>query len=194
MVETIPPSDLASIIQAEDRQALSSQLDIDEERATRIILQLKDRPELYAIEVVELHDQPLLQLQDGSQYKESSALSTGQKCSFILPILLQEAKRPLLVDQPEDNLDNAFVFDAIVPSIVGVAKGRQLIFATHNPNIPVLGDAEKVFVLESTGDHATVARSGGVDQVAQEIMRILEGGREAFEARRSRYGRPVPSK
>ena len=75
-----------------------------------------------------------------------------------------------------------------------MAKKRQLIFATHNPNIPVLGDAERVFVLESTGDHATVAKSGNVDHVSAEIMQILEGGREAFEARRMRYGRPIPGK
>ncbi|MEQ9498782.1 MAG: AAA family ATPase [Deltaproteobacteria bacterium] len=192
IVESIPPSALATIVQTDDKTGLAAQLDCDEERAMRVIMQLKDRPELYAIEVVELHDQPMLRLQDGKQYKESASLSTGQKCTIILPILLQEAKRPLLVDQPEDDLDNAFVFDAIVPSIVTVARARQLIFATHNPNIPVLGDAERVFVLESTGDHATVARSGGVDDVSGEIMRILEGGREAFEARRTRYGKPIP--
>ena len=166
--------------------------DLGKDRALRVILQLKDRPELYAIEVVELHDRPVFKLLDGKSYKESTALSTGQKCTVILPTLLQEAVRPLLVDQPEDNLDNAFVFDAVVPSVNEVAKGRQLIFATHNPNLPVLGDAQRVFVLESTGDHATVARSGDVDCVAQDIMRILEGGREAFEARRERYGQPVP--
>src|SRR5690606_30577891 len=106
--------------------------------------------------------------------------------------LLMESERPLLVDQPEDNLDNAFVFETIVQSINEVKGRRQLIFVTHNPNIPVLGDAERVFALRSTGRAATVAKAGSVDDVALEIMTILEGGRAAFEARRKRYGRPLP--
>lgn len=103
-----------------------------------------------------------------------------------------ESERPLLIDQPEDNLDNAFVFETIVPSIKAVRGRRQLIFVTHNPNIPVLGDAARVFALRSTGRSAGVAKAGSVDEAAQEIMTILEGGRAAFEARLKRYGRPVP--
>jgi hypothetical protein len=160
--------------------------------STRSIIQLKDKPEIFAIETVELHDRPVLELKDGEDYKDSAALSTGQKCTTILPILLMESERPLLIDQPEDNLDNAFVFETIVQSIAEVRGRRQLIFVTHNPNIPVLGDAARVFALRSTGRAASVANAGTVDDVAGEIMTILEGGRVAFEARRERYGRPVP--
>ena len=109
-----------------------------------------------------------------------------------IPILLVESERPLLIDQPEDNLDNAFVFETVVQSITGASQNRQLIFVTHNPNIPVLGDAACVFALRSTGRAATVANAGTVDDVAQDIVTILEGGHAAFEARRERYGRPVP--
>lgn len=191
-VERIPPAELASLIQKEDRASLERELDLDADRATRLIIQLKDKPEIFAIETVELHDRPILELKDGEDYKDSAALSTGQKCTTILPILLIESERPLLIDQPEDNLDNAFVFETIVQSIGEVRGRRQLIFVTHNPNIPVLGDAARVFALRSTGRAASVANAGSVDDVAQEIMTILEGGRAAFEARRKRYGRPVP--
>jgi DNA repair exonuclease SbcCD ATPase subunit len=193
-VERIPPSELAAMIQREDRAGLERELDLDADRATRVIIQLKDKPELFAIETVELHDRPVLELRDGEDYKDSSALSTGQKCTTILPILLIESERPLLIDQPEDNLDNAFVFETIVQSLGEVRGRRQLIFVTHNPNIPVLGDAERVFALRSTGRAASLANAGNVDDVAPEIMTILEGGRAAFEARRKRYGRPVPVK
>ncbi|HTR53652.1 MAG TPA: AAA family ATPase [Kofleriaceae bacterium] len=192
-VERIPPAELASLIQKEDHVGLERELDLDTDRATRMIIQLKDKPELFAIETVELHDRPILELLDGEDYKDSSSLSTGQKCTTILPILLIESERPLLIDQPEDNLDNAFVFETIVRSIAEIRGRRQLIFVTHNPNIPVLGDAARVFALRSTGRSASVANAGTVDDVAQEIMTILEGGRSAFEARRKRYGRPVPS-
>jgi len=191
-VERIPPAELASLIQKEDHVGLERELDLDTDRATRMIIQLKDKPELFAIETVELHDRPILELLDGEDYKDSSSLSTGQKCTTILPILLIESERPLLIDQPEDNLDNAFVFETIVRSIAEIRGRRQLIFVTHNPNIPVLGDAARVFALRSTGRSASVANAGTVDDVAQEIMTILEGGRSAFEARRKRYGRPVP--
>lgn len=191
-VERIPPTELASLVQREDRATLERELDLDADRATRLIIQLKDKSEIFAIETVELHDRPILELKDGEDYKDSASLSTGQKCTTILPILLIESERPLLIDQPEDNLDNAFVFETIVQSIGEVRGRRQLIFVTHNPNIPVLGDAARVFALRSTGRSATVENAGSVDEVAQQIMTILEGGRVAFEARRKRYGRPVP--
>lgn len=193
-VERIPPSELAAMIQRDDRAGLERELDIDADRATRLIIQLKDKPELFGIEAVELRDLPIIELKDGDDYKDSSALSTGQKCTTVLPILLVESEHPLLIDQPEDNLDNAFVFETIVKSLAEVRGRRQLIFVTHNPNIPVLGDAERVFALRSTGRAATVAKAGTVDDVATEIMTILEGGRAAFEARRKRYGRPLPER
>jgi ABC-type lipoprotein export system ATPase subunit len=193
-VERIPPPELAAMIQRDDRAGLERELDIDADRATRLIIQLKDKPELFAIETVELRDRPVIELKDGDDYKDSSALSTGQKCTTVLPILLVESEHPLLIDQPEDNLDNAFVFETIVKSLAEVRGRRQLIFVTHNPNIPVLGDAERVFALRSTGRAATVAKAGTVDDVATEIITILEGGRAAFEARRKRYGRPLPGR
>ena len=192
IVGRIPPAALVEMVQAEDHVSLAEQVGIEDERAARLIVQLKNRPELYEIEVVELHDRPVLELQDGDAYKEPHALSTGQKCTVVLPILLIETDRPLLIDQPEDNLDNAFVFDTILPSIRAMSRHRQFLFVTHNPNIPVLGDAERVFVLRSTGSHATVVRAGSVDETATEIVSILEGGQAAFEARRKRYGKPIP--
>jgi predicted ATP-dependent endonuclease of OLD family len=190
--ERLPPVELASTIQREDHATLVRELDIDADRATRLIIQLKDKPDIFAIETVELRDRPVLELKDGDDYKDSASLSTGQKCTTILPILLVESERPLLIDQPEDNLDNAFIFETVVQSITGASQTRQLIFVTHNPNIPVLGDAARVFALRSTGRAAVVANAGTVDDVAQDIVTILEGGRAAFEARRERYGRPVP--
>jgi len=190
--ERLPPVEFASAIQREDHATLVRELDIDADRATRLIIQLKDKPEIFGIETVELRDRPVLELKDGEDYKDSASLSTGQKCTTILPILLVESERPLLIDQPEDNLDNAFVFETVVQSITGASQKRQLIFVTHNPNIPVLGDAARVFALRSSGRAATVANAGTVDDLAQEIVTILEGGYAAFEARRERYGRPVP--
>jgi len=137
---------------------------------------------------VELEDLPKIELLDGRDYKDSAGLSTGQRCTTILPILLLESERPLLIDQPEDNLDNRFIYETVVKSLTGAKGRRQLIFVTHNPNIPVLGDAERVFVLTSDGKHGKLSRVGTVDELKQDIELLLEGGREAFLLRKERYG------
>lgn len=188
IVQRIPPHEFAAIVLRADAQALMDHLELDADRANRIILQLKDSNLIYDIEVVELHDRPTIELKDGPDYKDSGTLSTGQKCTTILPILLLESASPLLVDQPEDNLDNAFVYETVVKSVRGVCGRRQLIFVTHNPNIPVLGNAERVFVLESTGRRASLKATGTVDDVKDEVETIMEGGKEAFQQRKARYG------
>jgi len=187
-VERIPPHELAAIIQRGDGQALADHLEVDVDRANRFLLQLKDQPAVFVVEVVDLHDRPTIRLQDGVDYKDATVLSTGQKCTTILPILLLESASPLLIDQPEDNLDNAFIYETVVKSVRGVRGKRQLIFVTHNPNIPVLGDAQQVVVLQSNGRMASVKAMGTVDEVKDEIETVLEGGREAFRRRKERYG------
>ena len=122
-------------------------------------------------------------MKDGDCYKDSSELSTGQKCTAILPILLLDSDNPLLVDQPEDNLDNRFIFEAVVDSIRKIKTRRQMIFVTHNPNIPVLGDAERVFVLNSNGTSAHKVNEGSVDHCKTDIVTLLEGGEDDLSQR-----------
>ena len=189
IVNRIPPLELSRLVQNSKVDELIDKLDIDRGRGTKIIVQLQDSRDIFELETVELYDKPLIELKDGDKYKAADSLSTGQKCTTILPILLLESVKPLIIDQPEDNLDNAFVYNTIVPGIRSAKESRQLIFVTHNPNIPVLGDAEKVFVLSSDGQRGTVTSEGSVDEVKSEIETLLEGGKEAFEERRKRYGR-----
>ena len=99
-----------------------------------------------------------------------------------------DSANPLLIDQPEANLDNRFMVTTIVNSIRKVKSRRQLIFVTHNPNIPVLGQADRVFVLASDGRHGRIARVGTVEDCREDIVTLLEGGREAFMERKERYG------
>ena len=93
----------------------------------------------------------------------------------------------MLVDQPEDNLDNGFVRKTIVDSILRVKQHRQLAFVTHNPNIPVLGDAEHILVLDSDGTHGVMRNCGTVDECKADIVDLLDGGAEAFIQRKNRY-------
>jgi ABC-type bacteriocin/lantibiotic exporter with double-glycine peptidase domain len=98
-----------------------------------------------------------------------------------------ESANPLLIDQPEDNLDNRFISETVVKNLRSVKGRRQLIFSTHNPNVPVLGDAEWVFVMESNGTKSKVVRAGTVDDCKSEIVTLLEGGEDAFKQRKARY-------
>lgn len=123
-------------------------------------------------------------------------LSTGQKATAVLLLLLLESDAPLIVDQPEDDLDNRFITEGVVPRMREEKQRRQFIFSTHNANIPVLGDAELIVGLtasgEANGGRARIAPEhvGSIDAraVRELVEEILEGGKEAFERRRRKYG------
>lgn len=124
------------------------------------------------------------------------ALSTGQKATAVLLLLLLESDAPLIVDQPEDDLDNRFITEGVVPRMREEKRRRQFVFSTHNANIPVLGDAELILGLtasgEADGGRARIAPEhiGSIDlrSVRELVEEILEGGKEAFEMRRLKYG------
>ena len=187
IVNALWPADLAAIVKSRNGDALVEKAELNPSQAEKVVAVLASSNRLHELETVELIDQPKIELNDGGTYKDSHSLSTGQKCTTILPIILMESEKPLLVDQPEDNLDNRFISQTVVDSLRKVKARRQLIFVTHNPNIPVLGDAEKVFVMESDGTAARVAKEGSVDACKAEIVTLLEGGEEAFKQRKERY-------
>jgi len=124
------------------------------------------------------------------------ALSTGQKATAVLLLLLLESEAPLVIDQPEDDLDNRFITEGVVPMMRQEKRRRQFVFSTHNANIPVLGDAELILGLAATGEasegHAKIPpqHMGSIDSkpVCELVEEILEGGKDAFEMRRSKYG------
>jgi ABC-type lipoprotein export system ATPase subunit len=124
------------------------------------------------------------------------ALSTGQKATAVLLLLLLESEAPLIVDQPEDDLDNRFITDGVVPTMKNEKRKRQFVFSTHNANIPVLGDAELIIGLTTGVQNETVQgrinerHMGSIDiqPVREMVEEILEGGKAAFEMRRQKYG------
>ena len=149
--------------------------------------------ELPATTDIELNTAP-----DGepATWQTLKALSTGQKATAVLLLLLLESEAPLVVDQPEDDLDNRFITEGVVPIMRQEKRRRQFVFSTHNANIPVLGDAELILGLAASGaakeGHARIATEhmGSIDSapVRELVEEILEGGKAAFEMRRSKYG------
>lgn len=116
-----------------------------------------------------------------------SQLSLGQQQSVLLSILLlSDSEKPLLIDQPEDNLDSEFIFKTIVGNLRKIKEHRQVIIVTHNPNIAVLGDAELIIPLKSTSVHSQIISSGSIDNndTVKLCCSILEGGDSAFKQRK----------
>jgi len=149
-----------------------------------------------SIEEMEFPDSVSIELNVAHGAEESfraiGKLSTGQLCTAILHLLLLENHDPLVVDQPEDNLDNAFIADRIVAELRSAKVSRQFLFSTHNANIPVFGDAEWIGVLQSDSNRGSMPLEfqGAVDApaVRDKAAEILEGGREAFLERHRKYG------
>ncbi|WP_100754334.1 TrlF family AAA-like ATPase [Vibrio salilacus] len=114
--------------------------------------------------------------------------SAGQKAAAILAFLLSHGDNPIIVDQPEDDLDNALIYQLIVSQIHENKKRRQIIMVTHNPNIVVNGDAEFVNVLHFHAGQVQVLESGGLCEqtVRDHVCNIMEGGATAFDKRYNR--------
>jgi predicted ATPase len=120
---------------------------------------------------------------------ELSHHSLGQRASaLILFVLEQRENDVVIIDQPEDDLDNQTIYEDVIKLLRVLKPTAQFILATHNPNIPVLGDAEQIFVC-SSGDGKILVQSGGLDEPEQQkkIVSIMEGGKEAFEKRKEIY-------
>ena len=98
---------------------------------------------------------------------------------------MSHGKEPLIIDQPEDDLDNALVYDLVVRQIHEDKSRRQLIIVTHNPNIVVNGDAELVHVLGFENGQVRIDSQGGLEEetIRKHICTIMEGGEEAFDRR-----------
>ncbi|MDL5053327.1 AAA family ATPase [Oscillatoria laete-virens NRMC-F 0139] len=183
----LTPADLAVALRHKQPGPLIDRAGLNAEQAEKVLSALGNPEMSMQIESVELGDLPCIELQDGNQYKASHLLSTGQKCTAILPIMLLECVGPLWVDQPEDNLDNRYIYETVLASLQKVKDRRQMVFITHNPNIPVLADADRVFVLESDGSAARLKKQGDVDECKEDIVTLLEGGEAAFKERKKRY-------
>jgi DNA repair ATPase RecN len=116
--------------------------------------------------------------------------SAGQRNAAILAFLLSYGDDPLVLDQPENDLDNALISDLVVRLVREARARRQLIVVTHNPNIVVNADADLVISLRFTGGRITIRELGGLQEqaVREEVCRVVEGGRTAFESRYARIG------
>lgn len=151
----------------------------------------KDRTELYSYIFGLSFLEPFYDLQQKNKSLEQ--LSPGEKGALLLVfyLVLDKEEVPLIIDQPEDNLDNNSVAKVLVPYIKEAKKYRQIIMVTHNPNLAVVADSEQVIKVDidkESGNKFTFI-SGGIEQthINEQIVEVLEGTIPAFTLRKDKY-------
>jgi hypothetical protein len=127
---------------------------------------------------------------DGKDFQFIGQASAGQRAAAMLAFLLAHGDEPLVLDQPEDDLDNHLIYGLVVQQIRSNKLRRQLIIVTHNPNIVVNGDAELIYALDFN-HQCHVKQTGSLQdrKMRKEVCQVMEGGEEAFERRYRRIGR-----
>ncbi len=119
-------------------------------------------------------------------------LSAGQRSVAVFPLLLRNSKGPLVIDQPEDNLDNRYIADIIAPDLLQRKRGQQYLVTSHNANLVVLTDADLIAHIDADGTRASFADAGflscSVSQVRDAVLSVLDGGDAALSARQRKYG------
>ncbi|WP_293881429.1 hypothetical protein [Sphingomonas sp.] len=185
----ISPRELLEAVDTDDFDLIATRGSMTIERAAKVVVALKDA-DLGAIATVPVDDFVTFSLMDGPDHKDIADLSTGQRCTVILPMVLRHMERLLIVDQPEDHIDNAFIVDTLIKSIIARPANGQLLFSTHNANIPVLGSADFVIQLGSDGRRGFPLAAGPLADppVVRAITSVMEGGAEAFRQRARFYG------
>ncbi len=128
----------------------------------------------------------------GEEFGPIDKLSAGQRCTAMFPILLEIDQGVLVVDQPEDNLDNRHIAAKIAPALLAGKLKRQMIFTSHNATLVVLSDAETIMMFESDGTTGRVEEQGyfatSGSEIAEHVMDVLDGGPEALRMRAVKYG------
>jgi len=193
-VDDFSPGKLSKMIQDGFIAIKNSEWDISDIIANALLRIPRDK--VLQMEEIELSDHVEIRLNTahdgGKNFKPLDKLSTGQQCTAILHLLLLQNVDPLIMDQPEDNLDNAFIAERIVKELRSAKIERQFIFATHNANIPIFGDAEWIGILETDEKQGKLSQEmqGAIDIpiIRDKAAVILEGGKAAFNQRKAKYG------
>ncbi|MGE0789752.1 MAG: TrlF family AAA-like ATPase [Sandaracinaceae bacterium] len=193
MCAELTPQQLASFVAAGDATGLASAAGINEDSAQKLCERLRPLDKLHRLETIWKTPRPaILVIPKPADSKPIpvNQLSDGQRHTIFLTIaMLAESDAPLVIDQPEDDLDNAFIFSSVVETLRRVKEKRQVIVVTHNANIAVLGDAELLFPMQRQDDRGVSLERGAIDrkQTRDAVQRILEGGEEAFRRRMEIY-------
>lgn len=190
----VTPQKLCELVSNADVDGIARMSGVDDRWAREIVKQFQRLTHLHSLEVMWKPLRPVIKvLTKASPPKQISVnqLSDGQKHTILITVaMLAESNVPLLMDQPEDDLDNQFIFTAVVSTLRSIKEKRQVIIVTHNANIAVLGDSELILPMKREIDTGMVKRRGSIDrqETKQAVQEILEGGELAFRRRKEIYG------
>lgn len=119
-------------------------------------------------------------------------LSAGQRCTAVFPLLLRNTRGPLVIDQPEDNLDNRYIADVIAPDLLQKKRHQQFIATSHNANLVVLTDSDLIIHADSDGRAGQLVCRGffgcSGNKISRSVLDVLDGGEQALLARQRKYG------
>ena len=206
IAENLSPHILLDAIDANDTALLENIVDADGSRilsksdAQEVLTTLKVWNSYVAIQRCVFEDRPQIKVGKAMkglsgavtyQVRDFARLSLGQQQSILLSILLfSKSKTPLIIDQPEDNLDSEFIYKTLISCLRVIKEHRQVVVVTHNANIAVLGDAELIIPLRGASDLALIRDRGSIDteETKEIVCTILEGGKRAFIRRKEVYG------
>lgn len=191
VAEKLDPQELAEIVKKREYNKLED-IGLTETAVHNLIDHTPIRDDLFELEIQEIEDKPIIKIKEkGGGWKSMEKMSDGQKCTSLLSIALLERDIPLIIDQPEDALDNEFIYSTVVQLIRDIKHERQILVCTHNANIPVLGDAELIIENRASNGKGHFCNRGSIDDptIKTRCQIILEGGRQAFDLRTEKYGR-----
>lgn len=202
----LSPFNLLDAIHRKDTSSLEQVIDgngnsvFSKAEASEVLAKMGEWSNKFALERCVFEDYPEIKvtktvvMADGSTahpVRDFSILSLGQQQSILLSILLfSKSKTPLIIDQPEDNLDSEFIYKTLVRSLRSIKEHRQVIIVTHNANIAVLGDAELIIPLRGASELSVIRNRGSIDTTETKdiVCTILEGSQKAFKRRQEVYG------
>jgi len=175
---------------ASGKGKIMEKFNLTDKMAERLIEYFKDKNKLFELETLFPDDLIKIELNIDEKFIALDKLSPGQKATALLLLMFAMEDRILILDQPEEDLDNRFIYEDIVRILRDIKGGRQIITATHNANIPVIGDSELIVVLDKQEEQCKLVDRGSVDKqsIKEQVKRIMEGGEEAFIRRAEKYG------
>ncbi len=192
--QNIMPREFIDLIIDNNIDSLVEKADLAYENAKKLIDTLNSKEALEDILTISHsvypEDIPSIEFrkEDGNHY-HISELSVGQKCTALLIIALSEGTRPIIIDQPEDSLDNPSVYEDVVLKLRVGKEKRQFILTTHNSSVGVASDSDKFIILKSTAIQGNIECFGAIDRpkVRSEIIDHLEGGPEPYKLKSKKY-------
>ena len=194
LCSAMTPQELAEFVERGSVDEITTKSSVTPNWSIQIVQQFQVLAHLHRLQTIWKPPLPVIKvLTRGAQPKQVSVnqLSDGQKHTILLTIaMLAESNLPLIIDQPEDDLDNAFIFSSVVTTLRSIKERRQVILVTHNANIAVLGDSELLCPMKRSGDTGVILDRGSIDrqETKKAVQEILEGGELAFRRRKEIYG------